>query len=105
MARERHPDLNLTERNFVFFGGRSLDALAFRSYEIYLLSELVANNKNTSAPTEALAGWNMQCDIVLAYLVTILGFENIMSVGMHPIWDILTSKKQIICSNQAANLI
>ena len=39
-----YPKLRLTEKRFVFFGWRSLDDLAFRSYEIYLLQEFVRDN-------------------------------------------------------------
>ena len=41
----RYPNLKITEKKFVFFGGRSLDELAFRSYEIHLLQQFIQDQE------------------------------------------------------------
>lgn len=91
MARERHLDLRLTEKAFVFFGNRSLDEVAFRSYTIYLLSELVSAEGHREASTVPFNSWNDDCDVILAELTVSLGFTNMSAISQHPVWHYLLS--------------
>ena len=45
-AAERHSDLGLTAKSFVFFGHRSLDELIKRSYAICLMHDYLTTNSH-----------------------------------------------------------
>lgn len=89
-ASVRHPDLELTSRKLVFFGGRSLDELAFRSYELYLLTEF-AERHTLEDSVASKKRWDADCDAYLALLSLELGLHNYKAISRHSIWLILSS--------------
>ena len=93
-ASARHPNLELTSRKFVFFGGRSLDELAFRSYELFLLAEFAEKHTlQGSVGRKDDLKWNLDCDSFLAVLSVELGMHNYIAISRHPLWLTLTSSQ------------
>lgn len=62
----------------VFFGNRSLDDLAFRSYEIYLLSNFAKESQQEYYvhPKIKVNAWIDECDVLLALLVCKFGYGS-----------------------------
>lgn len=73
-----YPELKIAEKKFVFFGWRSLDELAFRSYEIHLLSQFAHEfaRLHIVGPRTQICEWMDDCDVILAALMVDLGFNN-----------------------------
>ena len=83
----RYPELRLNGRKLVFFGDRSLDELAFRSYEIYLVNQYLSGHDLTIIDIgEARCQWSEDCDVVLAALLLQLGFNNYRAITRHSAW-------------------
>ena len=83
----RYPELRLNGRKLVFFGDRSLDELAFRSYEIYLVNQYLSGHDLTIIDIgEGRCQWSEDCDVVLAALLLQLGFNNYRAITRHSAW-------------------
>ena len=90
-AAERSPHLGVGQAPMVLFNGLSVDQMAFRSYELYLLKQFTAHNQVKRA--KAVAEWSPICDVVLAYLTCQYGFGNLKTIANHPVWHAITQKE------------
>ena len=76
----------------VFFDSHSLDELAFRSYEIYLLKKFASEQE-----LECVTGvtkWTQDCDVLLAYLSGQFGYTNFKAFARHPVWFYITKQSR-----------
>lgn len=84
--------MEITRKKIVFFDGFCLDDLAFRSYEIHLLSKFAAEYRLRSMSGKT--SWDSDCDAVLAHLITQSGYSNVQATARHAVWHILTTSPE-----------